>query len=78
MVSAKELESARSGKQREFHSYGFHLPRQLNLDEKKYLLSVERGNLSYVRRMLLTAGKLGVGVFFPGDIDLCLCACAVR
>ncbi|XP_057320234.1 transient-receptor-potential-like protein isoform X1 [Microplitis mediator] len=38
--------------------YSLHLPRSLNIDEKKYLLAVERGDLANVRRMLQLAHKI--------------------
>ncbi|XP_014207630.1 transient-receptor-potential-like protein [Copidosoma floridanum] len=53
MVSPKELESAPEKKAK----YAFHLPKPLSLAEKSYLLSVERGDLSNVRRILLAANK---------------------
>ncbi|KMQ95489.1 transient-receptor-potential-like protein [Lasius niger] len=37
--------------------YVLHLPRPLNLEEKKYLLAVERGDLSNVKRLLQLANK---------------------
>lgn len=37
--------------------YVLHLPRPLNLEEKRYLLAVERGDLPNVRRLLQLANK---------------------
>lgn len=37
--------------------YVLHLPRPLNLEEKKYLLAVERGDLPNVKRLLQLANK---------------------
>lgn len=37
--------------------YVLHLPRSLNLEEKKYLLAVERGDLPNVKRLLQLASK---------------------
>ena len=67
MVSEKELESAKAAGGG-VGSYGFHLPRPLNIEEKKYLLSVERGDMSNVRRILQAANK-SVGIYtFQKDI----------
>lgn len=38
-------------------NYVLHLPRPLNLEEKKYLLAVERGDLPNVKRLLQLANK---------------------
>ena len=48
----KGLEAARPGRPAD---YAFQLPRPLGAEEKKYLLSVERGDLPNVRRILLAA-----------------------
>ena len=37
--------------------YILHLPRPLSIEEKKYLLAVERGDLANVRRILQIANK---------------------
>lgn len=37
--------------------YKVQLPRPLTIDEKKYLLAVERGDLANVRRVLQIANK---------------------
>ena len=37
--------------------YTLHLPRPLNLEEKKYLLAVERGDLRKVRKILQNANR---------------------
>lgn len=42
--------------------YVLHLPRPLNLEEKKYLLAVERGDLSNVKRLLQLANKGNVNM----------------
>lgn len=42
--------------------YVIHLPRPLNVEEKKYLLAVERGDLSNVKRLLQLANKIKVNV----------------
>ncbi|EGI57349.1 PREDICTED: transient-receptor-potential-like protein [Acromyrmex echinatior] len=39
------------------NDYVLHLPRPLTLEEKKYLLTVERGDLSNVKRLLQLANK---------------------
>ncbi|XP_043250231.1 transient-receptor-potential-like protein [Colletes gigas] len=54
--SEKELESPPS----ETESYTIHLPRPLNIEEKKYLLAVERGDLVNVKRFIQSANKGGV------------------
>ncbi|XP_058788696.1 transient-receptor-potential-like protein isoform X2 [Phymastichus coffea] len=56
MVNDKELEAADAARHRHA-DYSFRLPRALSIEEKRYLLSVERGDLTNVRRMLLAAGK---------------------
>lgn len=76
MVNDKELEAAESEKRRPA-DYSFQLPRALTTREKKYLLSVERGDLTGVKRMLLAAGKQSVrfycnSLFF---IRLSSCVC---
>ncbi|XP_008203556.1 transient-receptor-potential-like protein isoform X1 [Nasonia vitripennis] len=55
-ASEKEMEAAPE-KKRGLSHYAFHLPRPLNIEEKKYLLSVERGDLPNVRRILQAARK---------------------
>lgn len=42
--------------------YVLHLPRPLNLEEKKYLLAVERGDLPNVKRLLQLANKGKVNI----------------
>ena len=42
--------------------YVLHLPRPLNLEEKKYLLAVERGDVRNVKRILQAANKPSVKV----------------
>lgn len=42
--------------------YMLHLPRPLNLEEKKYLLAVERGDLPNVKRLLQLANKGKVNI----------------
>lgn len=44
--------------------YSLHLPRSLNIDEKKYLLAVERGDLANVRRMLQLTHKIQNVIIF--------------
>lgn len=44
--------------------YVLHLPRPLNLEEKKYLLAVERGDLPNVKRLLQLANKGKVNMNF--------------
>lgn len=39
-----------------------HHPKPLNLEEKKYLLTVERGDLSNVKRILQVASKGEINV----------------
>ncbi|XP_076479805.1 transient receptor potential-like [Bombus vancouverensis nearcticus] len=41
----------------EMESYVVHLPRPLNIEEKKYLLAVERGDLVNVKRFIQFANK---------------------
>ena len=60
MISEKELEAAT--KNQKARSYAFHLPRSLSIDEKKYLLSVERGDLPNVRRILQAANTPSVTI----------------
>ncbi|XP_071554323.1 transient-receptor-potential-like protein isoform X1 [Temnothorax nylanderi] len=43
--------------QEDTSDYVLHLPRPLNLEEKKYLLAVERGDLPNVKRLLQLANK---------------------
>lgn len=45
--------------QKSTSDYVLQLPRPLNVDEKKYLLAVERGDLANVTRMLQIAQKDG-------------------
>ncbi|OAD57353.1 Transient-receptor-potential-like protein [Eufriesea mexicana] len=54
--SDKEIESASD----EMDSYVVQLPRSLNIEEKKYLLAVERGDLVNVKRFIQLAKKGGV------------------
>ncbi|XP_032677800.1 transient-receptor-potential-like protein [Odontomachus brunneus] len=49
----KDMEAAGQ----ETDNYVLHLPRPLNLEEKKYLLAVERGDLPNVKRLLQLANK---------------------
>jgi len=42
--------------------YVLHLPRPLTLEEKKYLLAVERGDLPNVKRLLQLANKGKVNI----------------
>lgn len=44
--------------------YVLHLPHSLTLEEKKYLLAVERGDLSNVKRFLQLANKGKVNTDF--------------
>jgi len=44
------------------NDYVLHLPRPLTLEEKKYLLTVERGDLSNVKRLLQLANKKKVNI----------------
>lgn len=46
--SEKEVEAPPE----EVDSYILNLPRPLNIEEKKYLLAVERGDMSNVKRIL--------------------------
>lgn len=57
--SEKELEAAPSS---EVETYVVNLPRPLNIEEKKYLLAVERGDLANVKRFIQFANKGGVNV----------------
>ncbi|XP_076249512.1 transient receptor potential-like isoform X2 [Calliopsis andreniformis] len=54
--SEKELESPPS----ETETYVVQFPRPLNIEEKKYLLAVERGDLANVKRFIQSARKRGV------------------
>nr|XP_031838367.1 transient-receptor-potential-like protein [Nomia melanderi] len=54
--SEKEMEAG--GNQSE--QYAINLPRALNLEEKKYLLAVERGDLVNVKRFIQSANRGGV------------------
>ncbi|XP_011298063.1 transient-receptor-potential-like protein [Fopius arisanus] len=56
MSSAKEKE-IEAGQVPEEDDYCLQLPRPLSIEEKKYLLAVERGDLANVRRMLQLAAK---------------------
>jgi len=49
----KDMEATTEGTD----DYVLHLPRPLNLEEKKYLLAVERGDLPNVKRLLQLANK---------------------
>ncbi|CAK9823717.1 Transient-receptor-potential-like protein [Anthophora retusa] len=49
----KELESSPN----EMETYVVHLPTPLNIEEKKYLLAVERGDLTNVKRFIQLARK---------------------
>lgn len=42
--------------------YSINLPRALNLEEKKYMLAVERGDLVNVKRFIQSANQGGVNV----------------
>ncbi|KAK1130897.1 hypothetical protein K0M31_017201 [Melipona bicolor] len=53
----EELEAASSS---ETETYVVNLPRPLNIEEKKYLLAVERGDLANVKRFIQFANKGGV------------------
>ncbi|KOX71097.1 Transient-receptor-potential-like protein [Melipona quadrifasciata] len=53
----EELEAASSS---ETETYVVNLPRPLNIEEKKYLLAVERGDLANVKRFIQFANKDGV------------------
>lgn len=50
----------------EMESYVVHLPRPLNIEEKKYLLAVERGDLVNVKRFIQFANK--------GSVNVSLCS----
>ncbi|XP_066591141.1 transient-receptor-potential-like protein isoform X2 [Prorops nasuta] len=54
--SEKEVEAS----QNEEDNYVLHLPRSLNIEEKKYLLAVERGDLPNVKRILQAAARGGI------------------
>ncbi|KAL7303189.1 hypothetical protein TKK_0004392 [Trichogramma kaykai] len=57
-ANVKEVEAAAADKSTtKTRKYNFHLPKALNREEKKYLLSVERGDLSNVRRILQASHK---------------------
>lgn len=47
---------------RDTSDYVLHLPRPLNLEEKKYLLAVKRGDLPNVKRLLQIANKVKVNI----------------
>lgn len=53
----------------EENTYMIHLPKPLNIEEKKYLLAVERGDLVNVKRFIQYANKSHVSPlkihFFP-------------
>ncbi|KOC68495.1 Transient-receptor-potential-like protein [Habropoda laboriosa] len=51
--TAKELEASPN----EMETYVVQLPRPLNIEEKKYLLAVERGDLTNVKRFIQSAHK---------------------
>ncbi|CAB0038807.1 unnamed protein product [Trichogramma brassicae] len=52
-----EVEAAADKSTTKTRKYNFHLPKALNHEEKKYLLSVERGDLANVRRILQASQK---------------------
>lgn len=54
--SEKELEAPPVG----VEDYVLHLPRSLNIEEKKYMLAVERGDLANVKRFIHAARKGGL------------------
>lgn len=51
--------------------YVLHLPRPLTLEEKKYLLAVERGDLPNVKRLLQLANKGKVNIGFNTEGNQC-------
>lgn len=59
--SGEELETPPD----ETETYVLRLPRPLNIEEKKYLLAVERGDLANVKRFVQSARKGDVNVNFP-------------
>jgi len=58
MKSEKDAEAA----VQDADDYVLHLPRPLNLEEKKYLLAVERGDLPNVKKLLQLASKSRVNI----------------
>ncbi|KAL0125769.1 hypothetical protein PUN28_004670 [Cardiocondyla obscurior] len=57
MNVAKIDKDTEDGAAQDANDYVLHLPRPLNLEEKKYLLAVERGDLPNVKRLLQLANK---------------------
>lgn len=57
----------------EENTYLIHFPKSLNIEEKKYLLAVERGDLVNVKRFIQYANKSHVSPlkihFFPFEIS---------
>ncbi|XP_012227231.2 transient-receptor-potential-like protein isoform X1 [Linepithema humile] len=61
----KDTEAAAEGTD----DYVLHLPRPLNLEEKRYLLAVERGDLPNVKRLLQLASKNKLFQGKPLDVN---------
>ncbi|XP_077268928.1 LOW QUALITY PROTEIN: transient receptor potential-like [Temnothorax americanus] len=57
MNDARNDKDTEATAQGDTSDYVLHLPRPLNLEEKKYLLAVERGDLPNVKRLLQLANK---------------------
>lgn len=55
MSDAKDAEASRNIQN--VNDYVLNLPRPLNIEEKKYLLAVERGDLPNVKKLLQFANK---------------------
>ncbi|XP_070163013.1 transient-receptor-potential-like protein isoform X1 [Polyergus mexicanus] len=56
-MSDRKIEKDTEASTQSTDDYVLHLPRPLNLEEKKYLLAVERGDLPNVKRLLQLANK---------------------
>jgi transient-receptor-potential-like protein len=63
MMSEAKNEKDTEAAAQDADDYILHLPRPLNLEEKKYLLAVERGDLPNVKRLLQLASKNRVNIY---------------
>lgn len=63
------MSDAENDKAQDTSDYVLHLPRPLNLEEKKYLLAVERGDLPNVKRLLQLANKGKVNIDNTKEIN---------
>ncbi|XP_076762035.1 transient receptor potential-like [Xylocopa sonorina] len=67
-MSNEKTEKEMEASSEEEDAYVVNLPRPLNIEEKKYLLAVERGDLANVKRFIQCAKKGGINGK-PLDVD---------